>query len=75
MGRYDLIQAFASRVTKWNRLCDKKPHRLVLYIQPTLDLRLYGWVGASPDMTPVCLVGPRSTWIEGHPVLVLLNLG
>ena len=47
MGRYDLIrpvQALASRITKWNRLCDKKLHRIVSYINSTLDLHLYGWV-------------------------------
>ena len=48
MGRYDLIrpvQALASRVTKWNHLCDRKLHRLISYVNSTLDLHLYGWVG------------------------------
>ena len=47
MGRYDLIrpvQALASRVTKWNHLCDRKRklHRLISYVNSTLDLHLYG---------------------------------
>ena len=52
MGRYDLIrpvQALASRITKWNRLCDKKLHRIVSYINSTLDLHLYGWVCDKPS--------------------------
>ena len=52
MGRYDLIrpaQALASRVTKWNHLCDRKLHRLISYVNSTLDLHLYGWVGDSPE--------------------------
>ena len=52
MGRYDLIrpvQALASRVTKWNHLCDRKLHRLISHVNSTLDLHLYGWVGDSPE--------------------------
>ena len=52
MGRYDLVrpvQALASRITKWNHLCDRKLHRLVSYINSTMDLHLYGWVGDSPE--------------------------
>ena len=56
MGRYDLIrpvQALASRITKWNQLCDKKLHRLVSYINSTIELHLYGWVGDRSDMIEV----------------------
>ncbi|CAE7248022.1 JNK [Symbiodinium sp. CCMP2592] len=53
MGRHDPIrpvQALASLITKWDGLCDKKLHRLVCYINSTLDLNLYGWIGDAPEM-------------------------
>ena len=53
MGRYDLIrpvQALASLITKWDGLCDEKFHRAVCYINSTLDLNLYGWIGDPPDL-------------------------
>ena len=58
MGRYDLIrpvQALASLITKWDGLCDKKLHRLVCYINSTLDLNLYGWIGDPPDLLELVL--------------------
>ncbi|CAE7655522.1 unnamed protein product [Symbiodinium sp. CCMP2592] len=58
MGRYDLIrpvQALASLITKWDGLCDKKLHRLVCYINSTLDLNLYGWIGDAPEMLELVL--------------------
>ena len=48
VARYDLlrpVQALASRITKWTRLCDKKLHRLVSYINETVGVCLHGWVG------------------------------
>jgi hypothetical protein len=35
----------ARKVTKWDEACDRKLHRLVCYINCTLDLKLYAWVG------------------------------
>ena len=58
MGRYDLIrpvQALASLITKWDGLCDKKLHRLVCYINSTLDLNLYGWIGDPPELLELVL--------------------
>ena len=43
------VQALASLTTKWDGLCDKKLRRLVCYINSTLDLNLYGWIGDSPE--------------------------
>ena len=80
MGRYDLIrpvQALASRVTKWNR-CDKKLHRLVSYINSTLELHLYGWVRDSPqdiEVVAYCdadLAGDRTDAKSTSGVLVCL---
>ena len=81
MGRYDLIrpvQALASRITKWNQLCDKKLHRLVSYINSTIELHLYGWVGDRSDMIEVVtycdadLAGDRTDAKSTSGVLVCL---
>ena len=48
MCRYDLLRAtcaLASKVTKWDKLCDRKLHKLICYINSTLDVRLIGKVG------------------------------
>jgi RNA:NAD 2'-phosphotransferase (TPT1/KptA family) len=47
MARYDLLRpvtGLARRITKWNRQCDKMLHRLMCYINSTLDLTLTGWI-------------------------------
>ena len=81
MGRYDLIrpvQALASRITKWNRLCDKKLHRIVSYINSTLDLHLYGWVCDRPndiEIVAYCdadLAGDRTDSKSTSGVLICL---
>ena len=81
MGRYDLIrpvQALASRITKWNRLCDKKLHRIVSYINSTLDLHLYGWVCDKPsdiEIVAYCdadLAGDRTDSKSTSGVLICL---
>ena len=48
MARYDLLratQSLASRVTKWSEDCDVGLHRLVAYIQSTLDLTMRSFIG------------------------------
>ena len=81
MGRYDLIrpaQALASRITKWNRLCNKKLHRLVSYINSTLDLHLHGWISDPADLLEVVaycdadLAGDRTDSKSTSGVLVCL---
>ena len=81
MGRYDLIrpvQALASRVTKWNHLCDRKLHRLISYVNSTFDLHLYGWVGDSPEfieLVAYCdadLAGDRTDSKSTSGVLICL---
>ena len=57
MARYDLLKAtcfLATKVTKWTVICDKRMHRLVCYINCTLDLRMVGWVG--DDLSELDLV-------------------
>ena len=44
MARYDILRAvtaLAKMVTKWNVQCDKMLHRLMCYINSTLDLTLW----------------------------------
>ena len=48
MARWDLLratQSLASRVTKWSRDCDVALHRLVCYINSSLDIRMKGFIG------------------------------
>ena len=49
-ARPDLLKAciyLALYFTKWSPECDKKLHRLMCYINSTLDWRQVGWVGDS----------------------------
>ena len=58
MARHDLLRAcnfLATKVTKWDKHCDKMLHRLVSYINSTLDQRLYAWVGDTPEKIDVHL--------------------
>ena len=50
MARWDLLratQSLASRVTKWSRDCDVALHRLVCYINSSLDIRMKGFIGGT----------------------------
>jgi len=48
MCRYDLPRAtcaLATKVSKWDETCDARLHRLVSYIQSSLDRRMVAYVG------------------------------
>lgn len=48
MARYDLlraVQGLAARVTKWSVDYDKLHHRLICYINSTLDIKLKAFIG------------------------------
>ena len=50
MSRYDLLRptcALAACVTKWGKVCDRKLHRLMSYINCSSVVRMFGWVGDS----------------------------
>ena len=50
MARWDLLratQSLASRVTKWSSDCDLGLHRLVCYINSSLDTMMSGFIGDS----------------------------
>ena len=48
MARWDLLrctQSLASRVTKWSKDCGVGLHRLVCYINSSLDVTMQGFIG------------------------------
>jgi len=48
VGRYDLLRplcSLATKVTKWSVTCDRMLHRLVSYINSSLDVASFGWIG------------------------------
>ena len=50
MARWDLLratQSLASRVTKWSPDCDLGLHRLVCYINSSMDVTMSGFIGDS----------------------------
>ena len=58
LARFDLlkaVQALATKVSKWDHACDRKLHRLVCYINGTLDFRLMGHICDSPDNLDIAL--------------------
>ena len=57
--RFDLLRpicALASKVTKWDRLCDAKLHRLMCYINTTKKVKKYGKVGDLPEAVRLALI-------------------
>jgi hypothetical protein len=47
MARFDLLRpitALAKLVTKWSPRCDRMLHKLMCYINSTLDVAMYGWI-------------------------------
>ena len=52
LARFDLLRpiaALATKITKWNTNCDRMLHRLVCYINSSLDYKLKGYIGDKPD--------------------------
>ena len=50
-ARPDILKAvsyLACFFTCWTSMCDRRLHRLICYIHPTLNYRLIGWVGDVP---------------------------
>ena len=48
LARFDLLRpiaALASKITKWDSVCDRMLHRLVCYINSSLDYELKGHIG------------------------------
>ena len=55
LARFDLLRpiaALASKIAKWDSVCDRMLHRLVCYISSSLDYKLKGHIGdSSKDLT------------------------
>ena len=52
LARFDLLRpiaALASKITKWDTICDRMLHRLVCYINSSLDYKLKGHIGYSSE--------------------------
>ena len=48
LARFDLLRpiaALASKITKWDTVCDRMLHRLVCYINSSLDYKLKRHIG------------------------------
>ena len=55
-SRWDLMRAIghlATKITCWDLDCDRLLHRLMCYVNTTLQYRMYGWVGNKGN--DVCL--------------------
>ena len=54
MARFDLLRvvsSLAQRVTVWSVFCDKMTHRLVCYIDTTVEYSRLGWCGFDEPAT------------------------
>jgi len=66
VGRFDLLRPvcwLATKVTKWSKTCDIALHRLVSYINCTLELACYGWIGDKWDELQL-LIFADANWAE-----------
>jgi hypothetical protein len=64
--RFDLLRPvcwLATKVTKWSKTCDIALHRLVSYINCSLDVAWYGWVGDKWDETEL-IIYADANWAE-----------
>jgi len=56
LARFDMFKALnflAKRITRWDEKCDRRLHRLMCYVQTTVDYQMVGWMGDNPDeLTP-----------------------
>ena len=58
LARFDLLRpiaALASKITKWDSVCDRMLHRLVCHINSSLDYKLKGHIGDSSKCLKITL--------------------
>ena len=57
VGRYDLLRIvgiLATRFTKWSKACDQQLHKLMRYVNSTLNHRQIGYTGDKvADIVPL----------------------
>ena len=59
VARWDLLKAvtrLAGRVSRWTRQNDAELHRLISYVDSTIELVLWGWVGDAGDAVDLFLL-------------------
>ena len=57
-ARWDLLRAIgilSSRATKWTPFCDKALHRLMCYVNSSVDQTLTGYVGQDDTLDDIAL--------------------
>ena len=58
LARWDLLRAIgilSSRITKWTPFCDKALHRLMCYVNSSVDQTLTGYVGQDDTLEDIAL--------------------
>ena len=83
MNRTDLlwsVNSLAREVTRWNVNCDKRLHRLVCYMDFSVDMQMECWVGDDPKDCQLALFADASfaSWlgdskITSGAILVLMG--
>ena len=66
VGRFDLLRPvcwLATKVTKWSKTCDRALHKLVSYINSSLDVSCYGWIG-DPIENLELVIYADANWAE-----------
>ena len=57
LARFDLLRAIgvlATMLTKWDSFCDRKFHRIICYINQTLDLTMVSWMSSNAVINKLC---------------------
>ena len=57
LARFDLLRAIgvlATMLTKWDTFCDRKLHRIICYINQTLDLTMVSWMSNNAVTNKLC---------------------
>ena len=57
LARFDLLRAIgmlSTMITKWDLTCDKKLHRIIAYINNSLDLAMISWVSIDTKPHELC---------------------
>ena len=59
LARWDLLRAIgilSSRITQWTPFCDKALHRLMCYVNSSVDQTLTGYVGQNDRLDDLVLL-------------------
>ena len=62
-ARFDLLKSvcfLAKRITRWDRACDRRLHRLIGYVSKTAEDISFGWIGDLPEFLTAHLFADAS---------------